>query len=221
MSKPSKVVVGQRYGKLVVLKQVESFVTPSGQKQRAYLCQCDCGRQKPVRAHSLVGHKEPTKSCGCVSREDFREKYATHGMSKLSEFRIWKGMKQRCSNKNCKSYADYGGRGITVCDRWKDSFENFIIDMGRRPSKRHSLDRIDNDKGYDPENCRWATASQQTRNSRKNKKYSFQNRMITIAELAEICGIKERKQYCIIYQRVVQRGWTCEQTLEWWKENSK
>ena len=93
----------------------------------------------------------------------------SHGMRQSSEYRAWNGMKQRCFNPNHKRYSDYGGRGITVCDRWLNSFENFFADMGTKPSPKHSLDRIDNDGDYSAENCRWATKAEQQNNQRNNK----------------------------------------------------
>jgi hypothetical protein len=160
---------GEKYGRLLIVKEVEPFVYPSGRSVVRYLCRCDCGAKLIVRSFSL--RSKYTKSCGCLRRETTAKNSTTHGQSKaLSEYRTWQGMKDRCHNSTNISYKWYGAKGVRVCDRWIHSFENFILDMGRKPSRTHSIDRINPSGNYEPSNCRWATPSEQTKNRSVNKK---------------------------------------------------
>jgi hypothetical protein len=162
---------GQRFGRLLVVKDVGR----SMDNKILWRCQCECGRSTNVRSSYLrSGH---TRSCGCL-KVDIAPMNAppkTHGAAsnghRWPEYRAWCGMKERCLNPKNKSYKHYGARGITVCERWIDSFKNFIADMGRRPSPEHSIDRINNDGPYDPANCRWATYKQQLSNQQRSYRY--------------------------------------------------
>ena len=176
---------GNRYGRLVVVGRAEA------NKWGAYRwkCVCDCGGETIALTTSLRrGH---SKSCGCLQLEKVR----THGLTDTPEYASWYGMKNRCTCKTSKYYSRYGGRGITMCDRWRESFLNFLDDMGPRPSPQHSLDRIDNNGSYEPSNCRWATKSEQARNRRSNRIVFFDGREMCVAELLKTMGIKSTTVY--------------------------
>ncbi len=152
-------MIGSVSGRLTVLK-----VLPATRRKGRLLCACACGAEKVIRKDHFLS--EETTSCGCVQKERASQSNSTHGMSNSHEFAIWSGMIQRCTNPLNKAFKNYGGRGINVCDRWKSSYENFFSDMGRRPGPNYSIERVDNDRGYEPSNCIWATASQQAKNRR-------------------------------------------------------
>lgn len=130
----------------------------------SWLCECECGTRVIVRSSHLKSGQ--TKSCGCLSREFTRKLNSTHGMSKTSEYKTWLGMKRRCYAVKDIAYANYGGRGITICEEWFHSFEQFYSDMGKKPSEGHSIDRIDGGGNYNKSNCRWADWFTQTANRR-------------------------------------------------------
>ncbi|MCR8633506.1 AP2 domain-containing protein [Paenibacillus radicis (ex Xue et al. 2023)] len=154
-----------KFGRLFVL---ERFISNSARQEAVWLCECECGEKSLVLGSNLrSGH---TKSCGCYRGEKSTECNTIHGHAKRnrasSEHTIWRGMITRCTNKNRDDYDRYGGRGIRVCGRWLNSFEAFLEDMGPRPTLRHSIDRIDVNGHYDPNNCQWALPGQQARNTR-------------------------------------------------------
>ena len=152
-----KDISNQRFGRLTA-------ISPTGEKRwgvSIWLCLCDCGKEKLAAVNSLKSGL--VKSCGCLAKEKNTQRMTSHGMYGTSTYKSWDAMIQRCCNKDGKNYKKYGALGISVCDDWRNSFENFLRDMGERPSGT-SLDRIDGSKGYFRENCRWADSSTQTRN---------------------------------------------------------
>lgn len=128
----------------------------------------------------------------------------THGMSRKPEYKVWKNMRDRCSKISCKSFPDYGARGIVVCDRWFNNFETFFLDMGPRPSPKHSIDRINNDGNYEPGNCRWATKAQQMSNRRNSRFVILDGTKLTITEAAKLLG----RPHTYLYKRIGPDGET-------------
>ncbi len=156
-------LIGKRFGRLLVIKQ--SDVVKNSQAR--WICQCDCGNIKTIVGSSL--RRGVSNSCGCAHKEMLSKKFSKHHQCFTPEYSAWQNMRSRCYNIKNTKYSDYGGRGIGVCDRWKNSFEKFFNDMGNKPSDIHSLDRYpDNDGNYEPNNCRWGTYEQQARNKRNN-----------------------------------------------------
>lgn len=187
-------LTGQRYGRLVVLRRAEK------RKPVVWKCRCDCGTIKDIRAGQLRTGK--TRSCGCIALERIGQLRRSHGMSKMAEYKIWKDIKKRCFNPNHAAFKDYGGRGISVAREWRDSFPAFLEHIGPRPSPGHSVDRIDNSKGYEPGNCRWATHAEQSRNSRQNRMITHQGMTLTVTDWAALVGIDSK----IVFMRL-KYGW--------------
>jgi len=174
--------IGNKYNRWLVL----SYSHKSG-RNHYYTCRCECGTVKPVRLSRLMNGE--SASCGC-----YRTELSTiHGLAKRNrvcpELYIRNTMIQRCTNKNNIQYPEYGGRGIVVCDRWLESFENFFNDMGPRPSKHHSIERLDNNGNYEPGNCAWATRLTQNRNKRNNRYLEVDGIKRCLAEWVTISGV--------------------------------
>ena len=154
-----KDLTGKVFGQLTVLNRTDN--AEDGHSR--WVCLCSCGKETIVQSNNL---KSKTQSCGCLIVERVSTLNLTHGKTKTKEFKTWDSMKQRCGNPKSDSYKDYGGRGIKVCERWINSFENFLADMGQAPAKHFSIDRKDTNGNYEPSNCRWATAKEQRANQR-------------------------------------------------------
>lgn len=190
-------LAGQYFERLYVLRRLEDG---------KWLCLCDCGGISRPTTGNLRGGN--SRSCGCLHREQTSKVNRSHGMANSREHAIWVMMKQRCINPKDSTYSKYGGRGITVCERWLESFENFFADMGPRP-EGCQIDRIDNDGPYCPENCQWADRKAQCRNRRNSRRITHNGKTATIAEWSEVTGIP----YFTLIRRVKHYGWSPEKAL--------
>lgn len=180
------VEVGARFGRWAVVGPAEPKIYGS-KSLPTWQCVCDCGTERAVTAFSL--RQGSSSSCGCLNRERSRAVHTKHGGSASApEYDVWQAMLARCRNPQNPRFAKYGGRGIKVCDSWLD-YGAFIADMGPRPTLAHSLDRIDNDGGYEPGNCRWATPHQQMTNRSVTRMVEIEGQSVPLATLAKLCGI--------------------------------
>lgn len=172
---------GHRYGRLVVLRRADEVPASNGRRVR-WLCRCDCGNEKAVTGHALSCAE--TTSCGCLRREMTGAKMRTHGMTRTPTYRSWQAAKERCHNPSNVKYAWYGGSGIQMCLRWRESFETFLADMGERPTGT-TLDRLDQCRGYEPGNVQWASAAEQSVNRGTTRLYRWRGGWMTTREIAE------------------------------------
>lgn len=172
-------LVGKSFGRWTVT--AFSHTKPARAGNRYYWnCRCECGKERIVRSDLLT--RGGSASCGCSHK--------THGKRYTSEYRIWGGIKSRCHNPRVPEFKDYGGRGISMCREWRDSFVAFLRDVGPRPSPDHEIDRRDNDGNYEPGNVRWATRLTQARNTRANRRFDIDGQSLTLSEVSERCGIR-------------------------------
>lgn len=197
--------VGDVFGRWKVLSGPVHGNAPSKSNCLYYICRCACGTEKPVNKSQLVTGK--TRSCGCLSRDNTRERLTSHGKTGTREYRAWNAMKNRCNNPSCEKYQYYGGKGIRVCDKWNGSFESFLEDMGDCP-EGHTLDRIDANKDYTPDNCRWASWTTQSRNRSWNRLITLHGETRCVSEWSERVGIGANT----LISRL-NRGWSDEKTL--------
>ena len=192
---------GRKFGKLLVIKRMGT----GNDGHIFWECVCDCGntKTKVVSGTSLVQGK--TRSCGCLYVG-----HPTHHCRNTATYAAWTNIQQRCENPNDASFKFYGARGITVCDRWKEGFQNFLDDMGMKPGGGEiSIERIDNSKGYSPENCRWATHKEQMNNTRMNHYITFNNETLTMMQWSEKTNIP----YDTLRNRINSYGWAIEKAL--------
>src|SRR3972149_2273014 len=186
---------GDKFFRLTILK-----VFKSGMYWRCE-CLCDCGKIKIVAERHV--REGATQSCGCLQKERVRESETKHGDCYSTEYKSWSGMIQRCNNPRDIKYKNYGGRGIKVCERWRNSYENFLEDVGRKPEKSYSLHRINNDGDYEPNNVKWATPAEQSR-------YKTTSRYIMLNGISKCitdwCRIKKISRN-VFYDRL-RRGWS-------------
>lgn len=204
-SKSFQNLTGKVYGRLLIKSFVGKIMPPYGKARYFWECLCDCGKTV-----ILVGgyfKYAGTRSCGCLHSEVASRAASTHRQSKCSEYRIWSGIVQRCTNIKNQAYSDYGGRGIKVCERWR-VFENFIADMGPRPSPEYSIDRIDNNGDYEPSNCQWSTQLQQMGNTRNSRLLTLNGTTLCVAEWERTLGFPKG----IIHNRL-RYGWNNERAL--------
>lgn len=194
------------FGRLTVLSEA-----PRRGGRRALLCRCECGNEKEILVQSLRAGL--TTSCGCYQSERASVANTKHGQSSHPLFKIWDGMLQRCNNPNNSQYEYYGDRGIKVCAEWEADFGAFLrwatLDTAPHWQRGLTLDRRDNELGYSPQNCRWATVAEQNRNQRRTKKYDFNGEQLVATDIARILGISAPT----FLARVGWLGWSFEDAV--------
>jgi hypothetical protein len=195
-------MVGLRFGRLMVTAPAES----DARGQARFVCICDCGSEKTITARWLrCGN---TSSCGCLMREKVSARRRKHGRIRTPEYRTWMNMKSRCQRPEVAEYRNYGGRGISICERWS-SFEAFFQDMGPRPTLKHSIDRVDPNGNYEPSNCRWATCREQQNNRRNNVYLEWDGVTLSLSEMARKVGLKPST----LHRRIKVAGWPVADAL--------
>jgi len=201
----------ETFGRLTTIGPRFRLSNSKGVSHSYQVCVCTCGVVGVYSCGSMC--KGGTSSCGCYRRELIKDRFATHRESdRTIEFAAWSAMRQRCLSPTCQQYHNYGGRGIKICDRWLEpdgrGYMNFLEDMGRRPSNKYSLDRIDVNGDYCPENCRWATLKEQNRNKRNTVFITAFGETKTLIEFAEQYNIP----YRLVFYRI-QKGWDTEKAI--------
>ncbi len=195
-------IIGKRFGKLIVLER--NFSKPSKSYYATHwTCKCDCGKTTSVHRSSLISGN--TKSCGCLAIETARKLSTKHGMSFTKEYKAWRSMMDRCYKPKNVSYHRYGGRGITVCEEWLKSFDNFFKDVRYAPSPKHSLGRINNNGNYEPKNVRWEENFMQNNNKITNTFITYMRKTHSLTEWGNIYGFPRH----IITWRY-HKGWSVD-----------
>lgn len=196
MAKPLD-ILGKRFGLLIAIEELAK-----DRGMRVWRMRCDCGNERVALQKTFAcGY---LRSCGC----DDRHRQTKHGLSKTREYRAWINMQSRCTNPKTPGYDGYGGRGISVCPRWMGNFENFLADVGPRPTSEHSLDRIDVNGNYEPGNVRWALPTTQCRNQRANHKVSVGGSVMTLADAVDRAPVPYNT---VLYR--LKRGWRVEDAI--------
>ncbi len=197
-------LTGKIFGYWTVVRRAGS----SKEGRKMWLCRCKCGTERAVRGYNL--RNGTSKSCGCLSAEMTRERSVTHGMTQTRLYKIWNQMIQRTTNEKAQHYNRYGGRGISVCEEWKRSFEAFkewALKNGYADNL--TIDRADNEKGYCPDNCRWVTRAVQQENTSRTHFLTYKGETKSITEWAKATGIKRS----VLYDRINKMGWDIERAL--------
>jgi hypothetical protein len=205
-----EIVPGERHGRLTIIGESESKIS-GNQLYRMVQCRCDCGKIGSIRLSSLrTGN---TTSCGCHAAEVAKQNglnSKTHGLSQHSLYDVWTGMKQRCYDQNHRRYHRYGGRGITVCEAWYNNVESFYEwAMASGYQEGLEIDRIDNNQGYSPDNCRWVTPKENQRNRSDNVVVEFKGRIACLIDHCEALDLT----YSTVYQRINNYGWSTDLAL--------
>jgi hypothetical protein len=203
---PSHDLTDRRFGSLTAVRGVEA--EPHLKTRRArWECRCDCGNVVRAFANNLLRGKH--QGCGLHKGGNIAKTKTRHGKTGTQVYRAWRNMLNRCYNLRVKSYADYGAKGVTVCQAWRDSFDAFYRDMGEPPTSRHTIERLENARGYEPGNCAWATRKQQNRNQTKTRHVTFRGETRPLPEWAEILGVPRVS----LWQRLFKYGWDVERAF--------
>lgn len=198
---------GQVFGNWKVIGESPISSGSASQTRLKYLCQCVCGQQKLVNGSNL--RRGLSTSCGCLRDARTSVRSASHGMSKTPLYAVWRAMLQRCDKPNFIQYKDYGGRGIKVCEQWY-KFENFYKDIGAPPFEKASVERVDNNRGYEPDNVVWANRSTQAKNKRTTVRFDLDGRSLTLREWSEKLGVKSST----LASRIYSYGWPLAKALQ-------
>lgn len=193
---------GNTFGLLTVISRAENV-----KGKPAWNCLCKCGNNSTVTSSHLKAGT--TSSCGCIRINRAKILNLKHGDALSKEYSAWKNLISRCTDPDNKSFKDYGGRGITVFCAWVDSYENFLADAGRAPSRYHMIDRIDTNGNYEPNNIKWSTRTEQNSNRRNNRYYIYNGESITLSEVSRRVNIK----VATLRRRIFKAGMTFDDAV--------
>lgn len=216
MNRPGKLYPGLVVGRLTLVRRESIWIESQGRKNTFWICDCSCGKTSlRINAAGLfkaVAGKPGTYSCKCLQKELISKRSRVHnethyGKSSTPEYTTWCHMRRRCSSHASQDFFRYGGRGIKICERWND-YRLFLADMGRKPSPNHSIERIDNAGNYDPNNCRWASKSEQARNTRRNRVIEIDGVKKILVEWSEMSGVNGP-----VILRRLKMGWDAKRAV--------